>query len=77
VSATLVDDSGQPVAGKKVTFQLGSQTAVGTTDTAGKASAAVKLVQKPGSYALSATFADGDPKYAASGDTGLTFVIGK
>jgi PKD domain len=77
VSATLVDSYGQPVAGKKITFQLGTQTAVGTTDSTGKASAEIKLVQKPGSYALSAGFAAGDAKYNASGDTGLTFVIGK
>jgi PKD domain len=76
VTATLVDEYGQPVAGKKVTFQLGSQTAVGTTDSTGKASANIKLVLKPGSYALSATFAAGDAKYNASADTGLTFVIG-
>lgn len=76
VTATLVDEYGQPVVGKKVNFQLGSQTAVGTTDATGKASANVKLTLKPGSYALSATFPAGDAKYNASGDTGLTFVIG-
>ena len=75
-TATLVDTYGQPVVGKKVTFQLGSQTAVGTTDSTGKAAANIKLVQKPGSYALTADFAAGDAKYNASGDTGLTFVIG-
>ena len=42
----------------------------------GKASADIKLVLKPGSYALSADFPAGDAKYNASGDTGLTFVIG-
>jgi hypothetical protein len=76
-SATLMDEYGQPVAGKKVTFQLGSQTAVGTTDATGKASADIKLSLKPGSYALSATYPAGDAKYAASADGGLTFVVGK
>jgi hypothetical protein len=76
VTATLADEYGQPVAGKKVSFQLGSQTAVGTTDSTGKASASIKLTLKPGSYALSANFAAGDAKYNATGDTGLTFVIG-
>src|SRR4051794_37231576 len=75
-TATLVDAYGQPVVGKKVTFQLGSQTAVGTTDSTGKATANIKLALKPGSYALTADFAAGDAKYNASGDTGLTFVIG-
>jgi hypothetical protein len=77
VSATLVDEYGQAVVGKKVTFQLGSQTAVGTTDSTGKASANIKLTLKPGSYPLSATFPTGDARYNAAGDTGLTFVIGK
>jgi hypothetical protein len=35
-----------------------------------------QLTLKPGSYALSANFPAGDAKYNASGDTGLTFVIG-
>jgi PKD domain len=76
VKATLVDAYGQAVAGKKVSFQLGSQTAVGTTDSSGTASADIKLTQKPGTYPLSATFATGDAKYNASGDTGLSFIIG-
>jgi hypothetical protein len=76
VTAALVDEYGQAVAGKKVTFQLGSQTAVGTTDSTGKASANIKLALKPGSYTLSADFPAGDAKYNASGDTGLTFVVG-
>jgi hypothetical protein len=64
------------VAGKKVSFQLGSQTAVGTTDSTGAASADIKLTQKPGTYPLSAGFAAGDAKYNAASDTGRTFVIG-
>jgi hypothetical protein len=76
VKATLVDAYGQPVAGKKVSFQLGSQTAVGTTDSTGAASADIKLTQKPGTYPLSAGFAAGDAKYNAASDTGRTFVIG-
>ena len=76
VTADVVDEYGQPVAGKKVTFVLGSQTATGTTDSTGKATASIKLTQKPGSYPLSATFAAGDPKYNDAADSG-TFVIGK
>jgi len=76
MTANLVDEYGQSVSGKKVTFELGTQSAVGTTDSSGKASANIKLTLKPGSYAVNATFAAGDPKYNASGDTGLTFVIG-
>jgi hypothetical protein len=76
VTADVVDEYGQPVAGKKVTFVLGSQTATGTTDSTGRATASIKLTQKPGSYPLSATFAAGDPKYTDAADSG-TFVIGK
>jgi len=76
LTASLVDEYGDPVVGRKVTFVLGSQSAVGTTDAAGLASASFKLAQKPGSYPLSATFAAGDAKYGPSADAG-TFVIGK
>ena len=76
LTTDVVDEYGQPVAGKKVTFVLGGQSATGTTDSTGKASGTIKLTQKPGSYPLSATFASGDAKYNGAADTG-TFVIGK
>ena len=76
LTAHLVDEYGEPVQARKVSFALGTQTAVGTTDAAGNASASIKLSQKPGSYPLSATFV-GDTKYNASADAGLTFVVGK
>ena len=76
LAANLVDEYGQPVIGKKVTFVLGSQTATGTTDASGLVSVNLKLTQKSGSYAFSATFPAGDTKYDTSADSG-TFVIGK
>jgi hypothetical protein len=76
VTANVVDEYGQAVAGKKVSFVLGAQSAIGTTDANGLASAVIKLNQKPGSYALTATFAAGDAKYNGSADS-ATFVIGK
>lgn len=76
LTAHLVDEYGQPVVGKKVTFVLGAQTATGTTDANGLVSVDLKLTQKSGSYAFSATFAAGDAKYNESSDSG-TFVIGK
>jgi hypothetical protein len=78
LTAHLVDEYGEPVVGRKVTFTVGSQTAIGTTDATGKASASLKLNQKQGSYPFSATFPAGapDPKYNGSSDSG-TFVIGK
>ena len=77
LTANLVDEYGQPVSGKKVTFQLGSQSAVGTTDANGNASANIKLTLKPGSYTLNALFPAGDAKYNNAGDMKLTFVVGK
>ena len=76
LTANLVDEYGQPVAGKKVTFVLGAQTSTATTDASGHASASIKLTQKSGSYAFSATFAAGDANYNDSSDPG-TFVINK
>jgi hypothetical protein len=76
LTADLVDEYGQAVAGKKVTFALGAQTATGTTDANGHASVSIKLTQKSGSYTVSATFAAGDAKYNGSSDPG-TFVINK
>ena len=76
LAANVVDEYGEAVAGRKVTFVLGGQTAIGTTDSSGNASVNLKLSQKPGSYPLTATFAGGDPKYNDSADSG-TFVIGK
>jgi hypothetical protein len=76
LTADLVDDHGQPVAGRKVTFVLGAQTATATTDAGGHASVDLKLNQKAGSYPLTATFAAGDAKYNGASDSG-TFVIGK
>jgi hypothetical protein len=76
LTATLIDEYGQPVVGKKVTFVIGAQTATGTTDATGNASVSIKLNQKQGSYAFSASFPAGDAKYQTSSDSG-TFVIGK
>jgi hypothetical protein len=76
LTATLVDEYGQAVVGKQVTFVLGAQTATGTTDGTGHVSVSLKLTQKAGSYPFSATFAAGDAKYSGSSVTG-TFVIGK
>jgi PKD domain-containing protein len=76
LTADLVDEYGEAVVGRKVTFTVGLQTAIGTTDSTGKASVSLKLNQKQGSYPFSATFPAGDPKYNGSSDSG-TFVIGK
>jgi PKD domain len=77
LTAVLVDEYGQPVVGKKLTFNLGTQTAIGTTDANGVASASLKLTQKSGSYPLAVTFPAGDAKYYDSLDADGVFVIGK
>jgi hypothetical protein len=76
LTATLVDEYGEGVPGRKVTFTLGSQAAIGTTDANGQVSVNFKITQKPGSYPLGVTFPAGDPRYHDSADAG-TFVIGK
>ena len=76
LTASLIDEYGQPVVGKKVTFVLGAQSATGTTDANGLVSVSLKLTQKSGSYPFSATFASGDAKYNAAAAS-ATFVIGK
>ena len=76
LTANLVDEYGQAVIGKKVTFVLGTQTVVGTSDASGHVSVSLKLTQKSGSYALAVTFPAGDAKYGGASDS-RTFVIGK
>jgi PKD domain len=57
VSATLVDATGEALAGRMITFQLGSQTASALTTATGVASVHLKLKQKNGTYPLTATWA--------------------
>lgn len=74
LSASVVDDLGQPVAGRAVVFTLGTQTISATTDASGNAAASIKLDQKHGTYTVSAAFA-GDAKYVGSSNS-QTFTIG-
>jgi PKD domain/Bacterial Ig-like domain (group 1) len=74
LSATVVDDLGQAVAGRVVTFTLGTQTINATTNASGVASASIKLNQKHGTYTVSAAFA-GDSKYVGNSSS-QTFSIG-
>ena len=64
LSASLVDATGKPLAGRTVNFTLGTQSASATTDANGKAATTLKLTQKNGTYTVSASFAP------AGGDTG-------
>jgi PKD repeat protein len=75
LTASLVDDLGQSVAGRTVSFTLGSQSISATTNASGVASATIKLNQKQGTYTVQAAF-PGDTKYVSNSNN-LTFTIGQ
>ena len=76
LTATVVDDQGQPVAGRLVTFTLGAQSISATTSSSGVASAVLKLNQKHGTYTVTATF-EPEPSDKYTGSSGSqTFTIG-
>ena len=56
VSAKLTDSLGRPLAGKVVTFAIGSQSVSATTNASGVAATTIKLTQKPGFYPLTASW---------------------
>jgi len=56
LSAVLKDSSGTPLAGRLITFQLGSQSVSAITNSFGVAARNLKLMQKRGTYPLTATF---------------------
>jgi hypothetical protein len=75
LTAKLTDDMGRPVAGKTVTFTLGTQGCTGTTNSVGVASCTIaKVTQKPGNYFPTVSFA-GNGDYLAS-SANLAFKIG-
>ena len=75
LTGSLTDQLGQPVAGRKVTFKLGTQAVSAVTNGSGVASTSLKLTQKQGTYPVSMSFA-GDALYQASSSS-TSFVIGK
>jgi PKD repeat protein len=56
LSAVLKDAAGKALGGRQVVFVLGSQQVSATTSASGIASASLKLTQKNGTYALTATW---------------------
>jgi hypothetical protein len=68
VGATLLDSDDAPMAGRVVSFSIGTANATGTTDAAGHASANITLTGPAGSKTLSASFAGG-PGYGPSEDS--------
>jgi PKD repeat protein len=67
--AVLVDRNLQPLPGRTVTFTLGSQTATATTDSRGVATTTLKITQRLGLYAVTASWRPGDTQYAGSSMT--------
>lgn len=76
-SATLTDpNGGAPIAGKTVTFSIGSSDSCSSaTDASGVASCSITPTQAAGTVNMVASFA-GDTDYVSSGDT-QSFVIKK
>jgi hypothetical protein len=78
LSAAVVDELGQPVPARKVTFKLGTQAVTATTGVNGAATTSMQMNQKSGSYTLTATLdvPSTDGRYLPSVES-VPFVIGK
>jgi PKD repeat protein len=74
LTASVVDEFGQPVVGRTVHFQLGTQSINASTNGSGVATATIKLTQKKGTVNVSASFS-GDSMYTGSSNA-LPFTIG-
>jgi len=77
LSATLVDATGTPLAGRTINFSLGTQSASATTNANGVAATTLKLTQKNGTYTVSAAFAPagGDVSGYLGSQTSATFKL--
>ena len=71
----LAEDDGSPAgAGRTVSFRLGTQTCIGTTDATGTASCSILVNQTAGPKALTLSFA-GDAFYLPSTRSASLVVI--
>ena len=75
LTASVVDQFEQPVVGRTVNFQFGTQSISATTSGTGVGTATIKLNQKQSLINVSVSFA-GDSMYTSSSNT-LPFTIGK
>jgi PKD repeat protein len=75
LSAKLVDALDRPLAGKLVSFQLGTQSTSATTDANGIATVSLKLAQKNGQYQLTSSYAGTATQWTAASSS-TTFTIG-
>jgi hypothetical protein len=66
LSAKLTDNLGRPLAGRTITFVLGSQSASAVTGATGVAATTLQLNQKPGIYSMSASWSGDAGKYTGS-----------
>jgi hypothetical protein len=76
LSAKLVDVNGNPLSGKTVTLGFGQSSCTATTNASGVATCTVTVVDGPGSYPITASFA-GDGVYLASSGPSTMTVTGK
>ncbi|MBV8480950.1 MAG: Ig-like domain repeat protein, partial [Actinobacteria bacterium] len=72
LSATLTDGSGNPLAGQTVTLSLPDESCSATTDSHGNASCPVTVLETPGPYTLTASFAGAGNYAAATGTAPFT-----
>ena len=70
--AAVLTAGGSPLAGKLVTFAVGSQTAIDMTDANGRAQASLSLIVQPGAYVLRTTFGGTNSDQPASDESALT-----
>lgn len=76
LTASLTDDEGAPLAGRTVSFTLGTQGCSATTDATGKASCTIaKLTQKTGNYTVVVSYG-GETGYLPAASL-TAFKIGK
>jgi hypothetical protein len=79
LSAILRDATGTALAGRSVTFTLGSQSVVAATGSTGVATVSLHLDQKNGAYALTATYnpTGNDASLYVGSAASASFTIGK
>jgi hypothetical protein len=75
LSATLKDVLNANVAGKTITFTIGTQSTTAVTNASGVASTTLQIIQIPGSYTVSTVFVT-DASYVGSSDSD-SFIINK
>ncbi|MDT4939528.1 MAG: hypothetical protein QOG80_3199 [Pseudonocardiales bacterium] len=76
LSAKLTDNLGRPLAGRVITFVLGSQTTTATTNASGVAATTLVLNQKPNRYSLTVSWPGAAGTYSPSSQS-VSFSLNK